>query len=107
MCGYEDLIPWNQKKSDFCFTGNYTPPNHFDKYIDRNGKEYGDFYRGMIAELLQHPNLTLEDVAERHIRREIPEVTEAELKQTIPNLIFIDLYVRNVMPGQNHSDPGG
>lgn len=39
-------------------------------------------------------------MAERHIRREIPEVTEAELKQTIPNLIFIDLYVRNVMRGK-------
>ena len=100
VCSYEDLIPWEKKRSDFCFTGNYTPPDHFDKYIDRNGQEYGDFYRGMIGELLQNPNLTLEDVAERHIRREIPEVTEAELKQTIPNLIFIDLYVRNVMRGK-------
>lgn len=99
ICGYEELTPWEEKQSDFCFTGNYTPPGHFDKYIDRNGPEYGDFYRGMIAELLQHPDLTLEDVAERHIRREIPEVTEEELKQTMPNLIFIDLYVRNVMRG--------
>ena len=44
--------------------------------------------------MLAHPQKTLEDTAEEHIRREIPEVTEAELKSVMPNLIFIDNYIR-------------
>lgn len=96
----EDFIPMKNRSEEICFTGNYSPPATFDKYIDRHGKEYGDFYRGIIEELLNHPERLLEDVAEKHIRREIPEVTEEEIKQTIPNMIFIDLYIRNYMRGR-------
>lgn len=99
VCERKNFVPWSDRTCDLCFTGNYTPPEHFDKYIDRNGPEYGAFYRGMIAELLEYPDRLLEQVAEKHIRREIPQVTEAELKETIPNLIFIDLYIRNFMRG--------
>ena len=62
-----------ERKVDIVFTGNYSPLYKFDKYINRLGGEYEAFYRGILAELLKHPEQTLEDVAERHIRREIPE----------------------------------
>ncbi|MDD3369948.1 MAG: glycosyltransferase [Lachnospiraceae bacterium] len=79
---------------DIVFTGNYNNPLDMEQYIQKNGPEYADFYHGMIDELLAHPDLVIEDVIEKHIRREIPEVTDTELKDTMKNLIFIDLYVR-------------
>ena len=54
----------------------------------------------MIDDLLAHPMRTLEDVAEEHIRIEIPEVTEEELRQVMSKLTFIDLYVRFRTRGQ-------
>jgi len=100
VCSWEEVVPWEKKSCNFCFTGNYTPPEHFDKYIERNGEEYGEFFRGIIQELIDYPDRLLEDVAEKHIRQEISGVTEEEIKKTIPNLIFIDLYVRNYMRGR-------
>ncbi len=90
----------SERKADIVFTGNYTPLERFDKYINRLGEEYETFYRGILKDLLENPEQTLEEVAERHIRREIPEVTEAELKETMGNLIFLDLYARYYIRGK-------
>ena len=49
---------------------------------------------------LRNCERTLEDVAEAHIRREIPEVTKEELKETMGNLIFLDLYARSYIRGK-------
>lgn len=96
----EGRLPVKERKTDIVFTGNYSPLYKFDKYIKRLGDEYEAFYRGILAELLEHPERTLEDVAEKHIRREIPEVTKEELKETMGNLIFLDLYVRSYIRGK-------
>lgn len=96
----EGYLPIKERKVDIVFTGNYSPLYKFDKYIRRLGDEYEEFYRGILKELLTHPESTLEDVAERHIRREIPEVTKEELKETMGNLIFLDLYARSYVRGK-------
>lgn len=96
----EGYLPVRERKTDIVFTGNYSPLYKFDKYINRLGDEYEAFYRGILAELLKHPERTLEDVAEKHIRREIPEVTKEELKETMGNLIFLDLYARSYIRGK-------
>lgn len=82
---------------DVVMTGNYAAPERFEKYINRLGEEYAEFYRGMIDELLACPEKCVTDVCIAHIEREIPEVTEEELKTTMSNLTFIDLYVRHVL----------
>lgn len=96
----EGYLPVSERKTDIVFTGNYSSPHKFDKYIKRLGDEYEVFYRGILEELIVHPEQTLEDVAEKHIRREIPEVTEEELKETMGNLIFLDLYIRSYVRGK-------
>lgn len=96
----EGYLPVSERKTDIVFTGNYSAPHKFDKYIKRLGVEYEVFYRGILEELIAHPERTLEDVAEKHIRREIPEVTKEELKETMGNLIFLDLYVRSYVRGK-------
>ncbi|MDD3369836.1 MAG: glycosyltransferase [Lachnospiraceae bacterium] len=87
-------IPLSARKYDVMFTGNYTALDTFKQYITRLDDDYTAFYYGMIDDLLNNTDRTLEEVAEEHIRREIPGVTEDELKETMPNLNFIDLYVR-------------
>ena len=99
-CCKGGYLPVKERKTDIVFTGNYSPLYKFDRYIKRLGDEYEAFYRGMLAELIAHPGRTLEDVAEEHIRREIPEVTKEELEETMGNLIFLDLYVRSYVRGK-------
>lgn len=76
------------------FTGNYTPPEEFDQYIMRNGDEYADFYNGIIDDLISDPGQTCEAVIERHICQEIPSTDKDQLRETLPNMIFIDTYIR-------------
>lgn len=92
-----DYLPIEQRPYDVILTGNYAAPERFDKYINRHGEEYARFYRGMIDELLACPEKCVTEVCIEHIMREIPKVTEAELKETMPNITFIDLYVRHVL----------
>lgn len=96
----EKLLPICKRKYEVSMTGNYTPPSHFEKYITRLNDEYTEFYYGIIDDMLANPDRTLEDTAEEHIKREIPGVSEAELKSVMPNLIFIDNYVRFTVRGK-------
>ncbi|MGN0412840.1 MAG: glycosyltransferase [Lachnospiraceae bacterium] len=96
----EGYLPVEIRPIDVVFTGNYTPPWKFDKYINRLGDEYEQFYRGILKDLLEDSSQTLEEVAERHLRREIPEIAEEELKETMGNLIFLDLYARSYVRGK-------
>lgn len=92
--------PAQYRRYDVTMVGNYAPPLRFEKYITRIDDEYTAFYHGMIDDLLAHPMRTVEDVAQEHIRREIPEVTEEELKKVMSKLTFIDLYVRFTTRGE-------
>ena len=89
-----------ERSMDVVFTGNYASPSRFEKYITRLGDEYTAFYYEMIDALLADPSQTVEEVVERFLRREIPEVTEEQLKETMQNITFIDLYVRYKTRGE-------
>ena len=54
----------------------------------------------MIDELFAKPWRTVEDVAEEHLRRELGEIPEEELKKAMASLTFIDLYVRYTFRGR-------
>lgn len=96
----KSYVPAAYRRYDVTMVGNYTPPGQFEKYITRIDDEYTEFYYGIIEDLLAHPMRTVEDVAEEHIRQEIPEVTEEEFKKVMSSLTFIDLYVRFTTRGQ-------
>ncbi len=89
--GFQDTA---SRPYDIVFTGNYTPPEEFDQYIIRNGEEYADFYNGIIDSLISHPDQPCDQVIERHIYREIPDATKDQMRETLPNMIFIDTYIR-------------
>ena len=98
--GPNEISPIKNRPMDVCFTGNYIEPEMFHLFLDGRGSEYSVFFRSIIKELLDNPESTLEDVVERALIRENGSVTEEELKETIPNLQFIDLYVRFFMRGE-------
>lgn len=79
---------------DVVFTGNFTPKEEFDQYIDRLGEEYAVFYRSMLTELIQNPQLADDAVMEAHLHREFPDASNEEIRKTIANMIFIDAYIR-------------
>lgn len=96
----EGRLKASQRKMDIIFTGNYTPPETFNKQINRLGKEYADFYHGIIDDLTANTEQTMEEVFERHIKADIPNATDKDLKKCMENMIFLDLYVRFYMRGR-------
>lgn len=90
----------NVRPYDIIFTGNYTPPEEFDQYIMRNGDEYADFYNEIIDDLISSPDQPDDTVIERYILKEIPGADKGQIRKTIPNMIFIDTYVRFYFRGE-------
>lgn len=90
----ESYLPLTDRPYDVVITGSYIPPEGFFVFMDRHGKEYGDFYRSMIKEVLDTPTGLLEDVVRKRLLEEIPEATEPELKETLGHIQFLDYYIR-------------
>lgn len=96
-----DCDRWVQERPmDVLFTGNYNSYTEYEPYITRINKEYTAFYRGMISELLHHPERSLTEVAKRHCIREMGQLTTAEWRDCFKCLNFIDLYIRAYMREQ-------
>ena len=93
-------VPIAFRRYDVTMVGNYCKPSTFDKYITRIDDEYTAFYHRMIEDLLTHPDLTVEEVAQSHLLAELSEVPEEEMKKTMAALTFIDLYVRYTFRGR-------
>lgn len=96
----KSYVPAQYRRYDVTMVGNYALPSHFERFITRIDDEYTEFYYGMIDDLLDNPTRTLEEVAQEHILREIPEATEEELKKVMSKLTFIDLYIRYKTRGE-------
>ena len=92
-------VPVEYRKYDVMMVGNYCAPQTFEKFITRIDDEYTAFYYGMIDDLLANPDRTVEEVAETHLRDELGEVPEEELKKALAAMTFIDLYVRYTIRG--------
>lgn len=97
----QDKLPgWEDRCYDIVFTGNYNPPSTFEGVITRHGKEYADFYYDIINDLIQHPWRSMDEVIIEHLNRDVEDISEEGLKDTLPNMIFIDLYVRHYFRGE-------
>ena len=88
-----------EREYDVVFVGNYTPPVRFRKYIERIDDEYTAFYDGIIADLIANPDMTMEMAFEKHLKRELGDISDADLRTCMGNMIFLDLYVRYYFRG--------
>lgn len=86
--------PFEERTIDILFTGNYTPPETFHKFISRIDDEYTEFYYKIIHDLIANPETPIEVAVEQHLRQEIEDLKEADVKECMKNITFIDLYVR-------------
>lgn len=93
----EKKMPIKDRPIDVCFAGNYSPASHFDKYVNRHGSEYAEFYRSIIDELLKNPHKTMEEVAEEKMHEVFTELTEQQIKETMPSFCIMDLMIRGLM----------
>lgn len=84
---------------DIVMTGNYTPPSFCEPHINWINEEYAAFYRGIIKDLMEHPNQTVEAAELRHCEREMGKTPYDEIRIAMHRMIFIDLYVRNYWRG--------
>ena len=90
----------NERPIDIIMTGNYTPPSFCEPHINWINEEYAAFYRGIIADLVQNPNQTVEEAELRHCEREMGKTPYDEIRIAMHRMIFIDLYVRNYWRGE-------
>lgn len=85
---------------DIVMTGNYTPPSFCEKHVNAINVEYAAFYRGIIKDLIENPNQTVEEAELRHCEREMGKTPYDEIRIAMHRMIFIDLYVRNYWRGE-------
>lgn len=94
------LPGWEERPYDIVFTGNYNPPSIFEPAINRHGSEYAEFYYSIINDLIEHPWKSMDKVIIEHLNRDVEDVSEEGIKDAMPNMIFIDLYVRHYFRGE-------
>lgn len=87
-------IPYQQRSMDIVFTGNYTCGEKLKSHLQEVDEEYAAFYFRIVDDFLEHPNLSMDTGIEKHLWEEIVEMDEAGVKACMPQMIFIDLYVR-------------
>ena len=85
---------------DVIMTGNYTPPSFCEPHINWINEEYAAFYRGIINDLIENPNQTVEAAELKHCEREMGKTPYDEIRIAMHRMIFIDLYVRNYWRGE-------
>ena len=91
---------WDDRKTEVVFTANYNPPDNYEHLITRNGPEYEKFYRDILRDFIDHPSKELTSTIEKHIRDNFEEADEEGIKNTMPYMIMIDLYIRHYFRGK-------
>lgn len=96
---YEDdlgsgWIPYKKRSMDIVFTGNYTSVEKLKPHLREVSEEYAEFYFRMIDDFLKHPELSMDAGIEKHLWNEVEGIDEAGIRECMPHMIFVDLYVR-------------
>lgn len=97
---WENCILQRERPYEIVFAGNYTPPQEFEPLLCRNGAEYEQFYRNILHDFFTHPDKSLNEVFEWHIRKNMGNLSEAEMTQAFHYLMFLDMYVRFYYRGE-------
>lgn len=85
---------WDNRLYPLIFTANYVPIANLEKQLSRLEPEYRDFYDAMIQSLMHNPNQDLLSCIEGFLRREIPDLSDAQLCEGMSSMPAVDLWVR-------------
>ncbi len=85
---------WLKRPYPLVFTANYVPLSNIDRQLARMGPEYRNFYYEMIESFVQDPKQELFTCIEKYLRREMPDLSDAELCAGMSSMPAVDLWVR-------------
>lgn len=88
-------IPYEKRKMDVVFIGNYASLPDLKKHFPMQSQEYIDFYYRIINDIIDHPSMPLDEALIKHLQAEIKDISNEDLKTGMVSLLFVDLYVRN------------
>lgn len=94
------FLPVSKRSTPVVFTGCFTQPDFFLPYMSRNGAEYDAFYHGILDDLLAGPDQCIHTVYLRHLNRELPELSQEDLRNVMNKMIFLDLWIRFTFRGK-------
>lgn len=89
-----DYLPMCQRPIDVIFTGNYTPKHILRKQLNNMEQDYIDFYESALERLIMSPDLTIDELSEMCLKEEFPEITDEQLANCMPPMMYVDLSVR-------------
>lgn len=87
-------LPMQNRPINVVFTGNYTPVSILRKHLEGMDQEYQNFYDSILEEVKNNPDCLVEEVAERRLKEELGELSDDQLKECMPNMMYVDLAVR-------------
>lgn len=94
------LIPYPERRYDVVFTANYVPIEQLEQRFSALDEEYAAFYRGIADDLIGNPTQSVDVVMERHIRDELGEVPDGDIRAAMSGMLFLDLLVRTYFRGE-------
>ncbi|MBQ9550975.1 MAG: glycosyltransferase family 1 protein [Lachnospiraceae bacterium] len=99
-CSASDLLPFEKRRDDIIFCGNYMRPEYFLKYLKDCDRTVIDFYMELYGEIKAAPEKTLEETAIKKIKAEFgDDADDPYLRDCLENMIFLDLMVRHYFRG--------
>lgn len=98
--GMETFESWKERRLDTLFIGNYVPLEDLQPSLARLGPEYKEFIIDIANDLLEHPAVPLEKMLMKRLTEEFPDSTHDEYMMACYQMVYIDLYVRNVYRGK-------
>lgn len=90
----EEYLRMGERPIDVIFTGNFTPKTILKKNLKNMDEEYVEFYESILSELIENPALTIDEIAETRLKQEFPDITDEQLRDCMPNMMYVDLAVR-------------
>ena len=93
---YQDgrYIPICKRPIDVIFTGNYMPIENFDAYLAQMDYDSKMFFKELLKESIKNPDELIEHLVEQKLIQENVSFNQSELKNLMPNLMYVDLSVR-------------
>ena len=89
-------VPYEERSYDISLIANFVPLEDLEIHLNNQPEEYVEFYREIIGDLKAHPAQMVDEVLERYILREIPEVTDTDICSAEAGMIAVDLYIRSL-----------
>ncbi|MDE7312161.1 MAG: glycosyltransferase [Eubacterium sp.] len=85
---------WRRRKYPLVFTANYVPVSNIDRQLMEMEPEYREFYYEIIQAFIEHPNQDLLSCIELYLKREMPDLNDAQLCEGMHTMPVVDLWIR-------------